>query len=506
MYFRARKNSRVITLSGLSLCLQHHLRTLSTGPRPEIVQLLDGSHSDAAHITVATTRVPDFTGDFAQPSPRQLDFGFRARGNLTTVCTNYEATMLPSEGFNPDTDILATRNSDNGVATAFFDTWEASGVVQESHLILVYIFSTPALLLPPPVVSRRNRQVDYPLPLARPWSSALSEYFTTPQSSPELHPFSDSPSVSSHSPSPPFGANYLAQETQFLPLIPPHQLSPAFTLESVAQPQLFPPPDSNRTSQQDLPEPVDLASFLTDKIPNYSSMRDKAIFLAGSKAIQFPVLARRFYAMERILSALQLPTKDSTRRFDAVDGTSLVVTALAVLKLHGWNGSTYSNKQGSYNSASLVAKRIWKGVVPTSSDKDYDMYVTFLGIQFLWRKDGPLDPLLGASIDPSLTSLDEHERMAAQIKQAHLTRCTKLLSTYTLPSPDCDDIISRSSGAISYIYMMSFLVIVEKRSLWTYITWVFSKEDSGPRTLLLSTMPKSAAHGRKIDAGPDLIA
>ncbi|KAJ7667003.1 hypothetical protein DFH06DRAFT_1127014 [Mycena polygramma] len=462
LYLVQRQNCVSISIATLTAALEHELASNRIPARAAAIrQVLNGSHPMAANITVATTRVPDF-GEATYTNALN---GYRLIDNLTAMGTLDIEAMIPGADFDNRIDILAAAGRTNPAAAQFFDMWEAMGIVPASHFILLYIVGTiPPLYSassesslptnPRPRYSQSligfgaeigaSNSPDFQQPRFTPSPSSVSSFlpiFTSPTTARSRD------STPSSSPSRQQSTTPISRPLLFLQ---PNSVSPSRTSRISRTPRTSRTLRSSAKASPPTSPPViqdeQLFDLLRERIADFDSLKSVAMFQAGRRASSFTVLARRFYAMERIISALSIDAGStfSSCTLTTKDGKDIQVTVGRLLEVHGWQPGTFSTKRNSYRDASLVAKRVWKSTVPgiynldilhSTMGQSFLMYKSFEAIRFLWREDGPLDPLLGNFKDPSADSTVTSERWAAKFKQVHLNDCEDLFDIYTDPPP-----------------------------------------------------------------------
>ncbi|KAJ7032328.1 hypothetical protein C8F04DRAFT_1262081 [Mycena alexandri] len=351
-----RGNTSAATFLALATALLHHFWD-HPPTNTSLLQLLDGSHSDAAYITVSTQR----TADFMQRAHRDDD-GFRELGNLRALHSARESTTLPATDFHPWSEITAastpTDSPTDKVAANFFNKWGPIRVRPDSHFILIYTIGmarTPTasrvfLFAQPHLQPRASLALPFPRPenISAAASSMPPHFPATPSPLPVVYPNRE-----------------------------PFLATSNLGLDS-DDPVSFPPISTPRTLLvRNSLSGVQLTHFLTAYVKNFDELSPKAMFVKGNSTSSFPVLARRFYAMEKILSALGLPKNDSVSHLTAADGETVVVAAAVVLGLHKWSTVTYDHKQAQYVRASSVAARVWKGNIPDAEHISYSFYERF---------------------------------------------------------------------------------------------------------------------------------
>ncbi|KAJ7665686.1 hypothetical protein B0H14DRAFT_2658470 [Mycena olivaceomarginata] len=330
--------------------------------------------------------------------------GYRPIGGLL----GFES-MLPPAKFDGTLDVPAAISS--GTASSFFDVWSAMGVVPESHFILTFLIKNPirfpSILLPSEYDMPSSFEANNffaPLTNQRELGAPGFLHSMLTSSSASASP-SRSSSRQSHSPSP------------------------------------YPSP-----SIQDRSQDKAITEICSAEISDFKSLQAKAKYTTkGDRLSSLALLARHFYAMEKIILGLGLDpgSLKSSRSFTLHSGQKVEQTVSEVLDsaCFRWKGSTFSKKQSKYKSAKSIALRTWKEgrelwYLPIyfflcfglyQLDDDAEMYDIYLGIKFLWAENGPL-ALLGDLPSPEAQG---EESSAARLKEADLKHCPSLYNKYT---------------------------------------------------------------------------
>ncbi|KAJ6489244.1 hypothetical protein C8R47DRAFT_1125464 [Mycena vitilis] len=454
LYLVQRQNCMAISIATLTAALEHELASNGIPARAaDIRQVLNGSHPMAVNITVATTRVPDF-GEATYTNALN---GYRLIDNLTAMGTLDLADMIPGADFGNRIDILAAAGRTNPAAAQFFDMWEAMGIVPATHFILLYIVRPPPALYssssefslpttPRPQYPQSLVGFDPDIGASHPPNVQQSRFTPSPSSVSSFLPVFTTPTTARSRDSTPSSSS--SRQHSITPISRPLLFLQPNSVSASRTSRILRTPRASRTlrnsakaSQLSSPTVIpdeQLFDLLRERITDFDSLKSVAMFQAGRRASSFTVLARRFYAMERIISSLSIDAGStfSSCTLTTRDGKDIQVTVGRLLQIHGWQPGTFSTKRNSYRDASLVAKRVWKSTIPDSTmGQLFLMYKSFAAIHFLWGENGPLDPLLGNFRDPSADSTITSERWAAKFKQVHLDDCADLLNMYTDPPP-----------------------------------------------------------------------
>jgi hypothetical protein len=123
----------VITIGTLLAALQNSIGSPGAAPvEQQYIDLLN--HPQALdRVSMATSRVPDFTPDGIQKPVN----GYRYLGLLADA--PFELTY-PSTTWNPSQDILAVHEvGQNPITRDFAHIWEHCGIQLTTHFILIFI-------------------------------------------------------------------------------------------------------------------------------------------------------------------------------------------------------------------------------------------------------------------------------------------------------------------------------------------------------------------------------
>ncbi|KAJ7318080.1 hypothetical protein DFH08DRAFT_971556 [Mycena albidolilacea] len=383
-----RGNTLCTTALALITGLQHHLAIRDIPVDPGMLVILNGSHPCAATIIVATTRVPDFH----EESYMNIMNGYRPIGGLLGF-----GSMLPPAEFDGSLDVPAAIS---GTASSFFDVWSAMGIVPESHFILIFLIKSPtrfpSLLLPP----------DYDIP-----SFESNVFFSPVTNEGGLEPpvFNKSTSTSSSASASPSRSTRSTRSSS----------------RQSRSPSPYPSP-----SRKDGPQHNSISEICRAEICDFENLQAKAKSITkGDRSTPLALLARRFYAMEKIILGLGLDPgcQKSSRSFTLSSGQQVELTVGEVLDSNcfKWSFSTFSKKQTKYKLAKSIALRTWKE--EKSVDDNAEIYHIYLGIKFLWADNGPL-ALLG---DLPSSEAQGEEGYAARLKEADLKKCSSIHDDYT---------------------------------------------------------------------------
>ncbi|KAF8177743.1 hypothetical protein K438DRAFT_2022167 [Mycena galopus ATCC 62051] len=383
---RAGGKSLCTTVLALLTCLRSHTADLLASRNivinPSILSVIEGTHPLAANIMVATTR----TLDFDNQTYRNYQNGFRELGGLLGF-----SSTIPLTEFNDAIDVPSVTG--NGPEAAqFFDTWSTMDVVPRSHFVLFFIITETPLF---PLISLPRDDI--------PSFDFIGDLSLPPVESghgtPVLFHSTSAPSSASASPS-----------------------------RSLRRPSRSPSPyPTQRRSVASKSEAI--AEICQSKITDFTSMRPKAQFRSGNRSTSLASLARSFYFMERLVVGLGLDPGDfkSSRPFTLQDGNIIALNLEEVLGNFAWTVPTFERKWKLYKRAKAVSLRVWKDNV----DATLELQNTYLGIKFLWAKNGPLDDLNTPLPSPEGQG---DEKLAANLKQADLDKCRTLHDTYTSES------------------------------------------------------------------------
>jgi hypothetical protein len=135
------------TISTLLAALQSSIGLPGAAPmEQQYTDLLN--HPQAIHqVSIATSRVPDFTLDGIQNPVN----GYRYLGLLAGV--PFEL-VYPSAAWNPSQDILAVHEiGQNSISRDFAHMWEPCGIQLASHFILIFIHPPPRYVQQPFLMS-----------------------------------------------------------------------------------------------------------------------------------------------------------------------------------------------------------------------------------------------------------------------------------------------------------------------------------------------------------------
>lgn len=319
---------------GTSLCttalalitgLQHHLATRDIPVDTGISAILNGSHPGAARVIVATTRIPDFD----EETYMNIMNGYRPIGGLLGF-----ASMLPPAEFDGTLDVPAAISS--GTASSFFDVWSAMGIVPESHFILIFLIKSPirfpAILLPS----------EYDMPS----SFEVDDFFAPLTNQRELGApgFLHSMSTTSSTSVSPSRSSRSSRSSG----------------RQSRSPSPYPSPSIQDRSQDNA-----ITEICSAEISDFGTLQAKAkCATKGDRSSSLALLARRFYAMEKIIIGLGLDpgSLKSSRSFTLHSGQKVELTVSGVLDsaCFRWKGSTFSKKQPKYKLAKSIALRTWK--------------------------------------------------------------------------------------------------------------------------------------------------
>jgi hypothetical protein len=286
-----RRASLCTTALALITGLQHHFATRDIPVDTGISAILNGSHPCAARVIVATTRIPDFD----EETYTNIMNGYRPIGGLLGF-----ASMLPPAEFDGTLDVPAAIGS--GTASSFFDVWSAMGVVPESHFILIFLIKNPirfpSILLPS----------EYDMPSM----FEANDFFAplTNQREPGAPGFLHSMSTSSSA-----------------------SASPSRSSRSSSQQSRSPSPYPS-PSRQDRSQDKAITEICSAEISDFETLQAKAkCTTKGDRSSSLALLARRFYAMEKIILGLGLDpgSLKSSRSFTLHSGKKVELTVGEVL-------------------------------------------------------------------------------------------------------------------------------------------------------------------------------
>ncbi|KAJ7137392.1 hypothetical protein C8R43DRAFT_955592 [Mycena crocata] len=316
--------------------------------------------------------------------------------------------MLPSLEFDGDTDVIAA--ADKPASQHFFEVWKDMAVICDRHFILVYTILPDGPILPDPLLSLDD--------------VAPGTFFGFDNGNLSHHLLSSGPSQQ-------LSPNRSARTASLSPARSspyPRSLSSASSRSSSQSAGAI----TSRTPAS-VETVVDLCRA---NVAGYNSgKQSRATYQHGTRSTSFCTLARNFYAMEGILADLHMldAVLECPFSLPGSDGTVVSVTPAEVLKAHHWSKDTYHNKSSSYSAGKKVAARSWIGAPPDMevASESAAMYRTYLGIRFAWQAGGPLNPVSGASVEPSKESTDPQEQYAAKLTQADLRKCKILIDQFT---------------------------------------------------------------------------
>ncbi|KAF8175651.1 hypothetical protein K438DRAFT_1847454 [Mycena galopus ATCC 62051] len=165
------------------------------------------------------------------------------------------------------------------------------------------------------------------------------------------------------------------------------------------------------------------------KITEFESIRPKAQFRSGNCSTSLVSLACSFYFMERLIVGLGLEPGDlkSSRSFTLQNGNIVELNLEQVFGNFAWTAPTFGKKWKLYKLAKAIALRAWND----HTDATPELRNIYLGIKFLWAKNGPLDDL---NIPLPSPEGQGDEKCAADLKQVHLAKCHTLHNKYTSES------------------------------------------------------------------------
>ncbi|KAF8146203.1 hypothetical protein K438DRAFT_1870159, partial [Mycena galopus ATCC 62051] len=147
------------------------------------------------------------------------------------------------------------------------------------------------------------------------------------------------------------------------------------------------------------------------KITDFKGIRLKAQFRSGNCSTLLASLAHL----------------KSSHSFTLQNGNIVELNLEQVLGNFARTAPTFGKKWKLYKLAKAVALRAWND----HTDATAKLRNIYLGIKFLWAKNGPLDDLNTPLPSPEGQG---DEKCAADLKQAHLAKCHTLHNKYTSKS------------------------------------------------------------------------
>jgi hypothetical protein len=335
---RTRANVLVATVPALATALQLHIRARGISS-PIIASILNGSHPELANITVATTG----TVNFAEPSYKHYNNGFRKVGNFLSF-QDRDAVIVPTEDFAPASDVPASIGATAGEGVDFFHVWGPMGARPDTHFILIYLVEVPLVRYFGNLVVPDWDDTGILTPGVLGFGSGMEDLLPAPSSPLTLHrALSASSLMPSSSPTRSVSSTQSSHRS-FSPYPAPN-CSPA--------------------------DPGPAVEVCRSKISDFDSLHEKAKFIGGNRTTPFISLARRFYAMEKILQELSFSSEipdqdylDTSQEFYLEGGTPITLTVRQLVGIHKWDPSTFLKKRINYSSAVAIAKQSWKDPIP----------------------------------------------------------------------------------------------------------------------------------------------
>ncbi|KAF8147339.1 hypothetical protein K438DRAFT_1867790 [Mycena galopus ATCC 62051] len=379
----------------------------------------------SCHIIVKETAAPDISHVFAGLEFPMSFLVERVGGRylcttalaLLTCLRSHAANLLASRNIAIDPSILSVIQGSHPLAanimngfrelggllgfsstipladTPFFDTWSTMDVVPRSHFVLFFIITQTPLF---PLISL---PLGYDIP---------SLDFGGDFSLPPVENGHRTPALL-HSTLTPSSAS----------------VSPSRSLQRQSRsPSPYPTQRHSNVSKSEA-----IIEICQSKITEFESIRPKAQFRSGNCSTSLASLARSFYFMERLIVGLGLEPGDlkSSRSFTLQNGNIVELNLEQVLGNFAWTAPTFGKKWKLYKLAKAIALRAWND----HTDATPELRNIYLGIKFLWAKNGPLDDL---NIPLPSPEGQGDEKCAADLKQVHLAKCHTLHNKYTSES------------------------------------------------------------------------
>lgn len=106
-----------------------------------LANILSGANHDLKEsIMAATSQIPVFTQDFMSPH-----YGYRTFGPLGRLAINFN---VPPPMFDFDWEVYTPLNIDHPHSVTFANSWKASGIQLDSHIILIFFNVSSAVFSP----------------------------------------------------------------------------------------------------------------------------------------------------------------------------------------------------------------------------------------------------------------------------------------------------------------------------------------------------------------------
>ncbi|KAF7326472.1 hypothetical protein MVEN_02614300 [Mycena venus] len=346
---------------------------------PLLSALLMGTVPSPDSITVSTSRVPNFSGN----AYRNAGSGYQFIG------------------------LLAQVNMD--IPPRSFSAYRPMNVVPESNFILIFTVPSQNPHLGSPTFGFGSPDLDFFDGLTH-----LSPGSRTEGSDWER----GIPAHSIHAlPAPQLlQADTQRFETRGSPDENNLDLTSAGTLRTL--PTASPPPLRRRSGSISTEQRI-LLHLSTLQPPVGNSAFHDAKFVARGNSVRGMI--ENHGSMVRLLDLCGLESSKPAR-FEGSSGADVQthqLTIKAVFKACGWSESTFGNKTSRYQNAEKAARSYWNETAPEiDNTKHRRTYDEWRGVVYMWS---PLGPIF-SGVDPSSSSVNESERLAAKLSQKSLDR------------------------------------------------------------------------------------